>query len=145
VSAEDESCQTDEEETSDDRLIEALDRGDAAKAAAILRGSDALSKRVRDALADMLDGDPSTDEYLRKIYPHRLKLVRWPGKGRPRRGIFDVHHDMNLHKRVTTLVREKKISKTLAFQEVAKSHPKGWAAVRDAYYRADKRLLHVKK
>jgi hypothetical protein len=65
VSAEDESCQTDEEETSDDRLIEALDRGDAAKAAAILRGSDALSKRVRDALADMLD-DPSTDEYLRK-------------------------------------------------------------------------------
>jgi hypothetical protein len=145
VSVEEES-DPDEDQTSEDRLIEALDRGDAAKAAAILRGLDALSKRVREALADMLDGDPNTNEYLRKMYPHHLQLTRWPGKGRPRRSILDLHEDMKLHRKVTAVVRKKKISPSAAFHEIAKALPKGgFATVRDAYGRADKRLIKFKK
>ena len=147
VSVEDETgLDGEDDQTSDDRLIEAFDRGDAAKAAALLREFDALSKRVREALADMLDGDPNTDEYLRKIYPYRLILTRWPGRRRPRRSILHLRDDMELHRQVTRVVREKKMSKTRAFEEVAKSLPKrGWATVRDAYYRAEERLLHKKQ
>jgi hypothetical protein len=94
----------------------------------------------------MLDGDPNTDEYLRKMYPHRLQLTRWPGKGRPRRSILDLHEDMKLHRKVTAVVRKKKISPSAAFHEIAKTLPKGgFATVRDAYGRADKRLIKLKK
>jgi hypothetical protein len=141
-----EESDPDEDQTSENRLIEALDRGDAAKAAAILREADALSKRVREALADMLDGDPNTDEYLRKVYPYRLLLTRWPGKGRPPLSLLDAHDDIHLHRKVATLARKMKLSPTAAFHEVAKTLPKGgFAKVRDAYRRADKRLFRFKK
>jgi hypothetical protein len=136
----------DDDQTCDDRLIEALDRGDSAKAAAILRGSDALSKRVREALADMLDGDPGADQSLIRMYPYRLKLTRWPGRRRPRRSALDLNDDFELHRKVTDLVRVKKLSPTKAFHEIGKTLPKGgFATVRDAYGRAHKRLIKFKK
>jgi hypothetical protein len=136
----------DNDTAADDRLIEALDRGEAAKAAAILREADALSKRAREALADMLDGDPNAHPHLRQIYPYRLKLTRWPGKGRSRYSFIDISNDIELHQKVTAVIRKKKVSATIAFHEVAKTLSKGgFAKVRDAYRRTDKRLLKFKK
>jgi hypothetical protein len=42
----------------EDRLLEALDTGDALGAAEALREMESASKQVLDALADMLGGDP---------------------------------------------------------------------------------------
>lgn len=126
--------------TPEDCLLVALDKGDAAAAAAILRGSDCLNARVREALADMLDGIPATDKTLRRRYPFRLILCRWPGRTRPRRNVYDLFDATDLAGSVTTLV-SKGMLVSAAVAAVAKQNKISEAKVRKARSLYNRRSL----
>ena len=149
MSAEEEQPEVEDPPGADDldaRFVEALDRGRAGDAAAILRKMDGMSRHVREALADMLDGDPKGDETLVRRYPFRLQLTRWPSKRtRPPKNFRDFEDDMDLARAVSVLVG-RGMSVNAAVDAVAKSNPKaGVSKVRKAYNGARRHLLHARK
>lgn len=138
------SGEPDPDESPSDKLIQALDRGDAALAATILRQTDALSKQVREAIADMLDSDPLTDETLRSRYPYRLQLTRWPGKTRPPKSGLDHNDDIDTFEAVNRKIREG-LKPGGAIKEVAKSRNVSPSKVEKAYYKIRSRMLFGKR
>jgi hypothetical protein len=137
----------DTDKTPEDAFIDALDRGDAKRAGAILRGLDRLTKRVCEALADMLDGDPAKDENLVRIYPLRLVFAPWPITGRPRRTFIDHFDDIDLARRVRRLVKKNGMSISAASEKVgAECQPKlSGSTLEKAYHRVKKRMLFWSK
>jgi hypothetical protein len=132
-----------EDQHLEDELLDALYRGDAARAAAILRVFDGLTKTVCQALADLLEGDPTNFESLVRIYRRRLIFAPWPVVGRPRRSVVDFDDDIALAREVRQLVKSNKMTISAASGIVgAKCKPKiGGSKVEKAYHRVRKRML----
>lgn len=69
-----------------DRLLEALSKGDAQWTTQLLRQVPDVRREFLDALAFMFDGQADDAETERGLYPYRLKFARW-GEGHPSKGL----------------------------------------------------------